>query len=156
MILIMETIHIASVDLLKSILKKELFIMTTMDVLYISILIFSLTGLYTYRKNFKSLLFLIFAIFQTYFYFNETNTTFNNVLQKISLYSSEIFSIVGILILIGILLFIFMKIIFAISNDEQKYYSYKRNNETVGDVVWGVAWRAIAYSLTGLWFWKSK
>lgn len=109
--------------------------MTAIYLLYISILIFSLTGLYTYRKNFKSLLFLIFAIFQTYFYFNETNTTFNNVLQKISLYSSEFFSIVGILILIGILLFIFMKIISAMGNDEQKYYARKRkNNVSAGDV----------------------
>lgn len=127
--------------------------MTIMDLLYISILIFSLTGLYTYRKNFKSLLFLIFAIFQTYFYFNETDTILNYGLPKISLEYSEIFSIVGILILIGILLFIFMKIISAMSDDEQKYYA--RKDETVGDVVWGVTWRIIAFSLTGLWFRKA-
>lgn len=40
----------------------------------------------------------------------------------------------------------------------QEYYArkQKRNNESVGDVVWGVTWRAIAYAITGLWFWKAK
>lgn len=40
----------------------------------------------------------------------------------------------------------------------QEYYArkQKRNNESVGDVVWGITWRAIAYAITGLWFWKAK
>lgn len=131
--------------------------MQQLSLIYISVLLLTLVGLYEYRKSFKSILFLIFIAIQTYFYCEAINLTPKNIFTKISLDYSEIFSVIGVLFFIGIIIALFVLCSFIVGKNEEYYTrKQKRNNESLGDVAWGVTWRAIAYAITGLWFWKAK
>lgn len=155
--------------------------MEARDFLYFVFMIASIIGICKYKLSKKSLLFVAFAGIQSYLYW-DTNKI-NSFMSKDSLaHTNEsffmpnfsdlliIFFIVSLSIFV--IFYFFSSSTTSIKNDKkilteykndypfkrvyQKPKSYKRNNESVGDVVWGVTWRAIAYAITGLWFWKAK
>lgn len=164
--------------------------MEARDFLYFVFMVVSVIGIYKYKLNKKSLLFIAFAGIQNYSYWDISKVEGlksifinNNAPAKAGtsfIHGFDIYAIFFILFMVAFFLFVIYcyksdtpplynkKAVAKYHEEEckrlakyreerrQEYYSRKRKNETAGDIAWGVAWRAIAYAITGLWFWKAK